>query len=203
MQYLKDDVKHNIMQAALSEFSQHGYLNASMRQIANTAGITPGNIYRYFKNKEELFHELLHPVHEKFLKYLMDIQKEIEENLSLNCLDPMHSIRMVESTILELMQHSNTEFRLMLNQSEGSKYEQVKRDLIDIVVHILRTVLLIKHEVETLPLETSQMAQMTATTLIEGLCLILRDYEDGPTVTRLIDELLHLYTAGFHLKLDK
>ena len=61
MQILKDEVKKSIRQAALSEFKKHGYMKASIRQIADAAGITPGNIYRYFKSKDDLFDELIQP----------------------------------------------------------------------------------------------------------------------------------------------
>ena len=40
MQYLKTDVRNRILEAAEKEFQQNGYLNASIRIIAENAGIS-------------------------------------------------------------------------------------------------------------------------------------------------------------------
>lgn len=58
MQELKDHIKTSILESALQEFLTNGYDGASMRLIALKAGITHGNIYRYFKNKRELYNSV-------------------------------------------------------------------------------------------------------------------------------------------------
>lgn len=49
----------NILRAALKVFSKKGYAGASMRNIAAEAGISVGGVYVYFRNKEELYLNLL------------------------------------------------------------------------------------------------------------------------------------------------
>jgi len=197
MQYLKDDVKNNILNAALSEFLGHGYMNASMRQIANTAGITPGNIYRYFKSKEDLLHELLQPTYEQFLQYLAEIRLNIERTCTKENADPFSYLNMIQNTLLELIKESSSEFRIMLNLSAGSKYEHVKQDLIEFVIQILEQFFLAAPDLSGHMLaEMKVTVRMVSTTLVEGMCMILRDHEDGATVRRLANELLHLYSAG-------
>ena len=44
-----------IKQAALDEFSDKGFLGASLRQIVKNAGVTTGAFYGYFSGKEALF----------------------------------------------------------------------------------------------------------------------------------------------------
>lgn len=46
--------RKNILDAALTIFSDYGYRGASMRMIAEHAGISVGGLYLYFKNKEDL-----------------------------------------------------------------------------------------------------------------------------------------------------
>jgi len=46
--------RKNILDAALTIFSDYGYRGASMRMIAGHAGISVGGLYLYFKSKEEL-----------------------------------------------------------------------------------------------------------------------------------------------------
>ena len=58
-QKLKEELREAIINAAREEFLEHGYEDASMRRIAAKAGITVGNIYRYFRNKEDLSRYIL------------------------------------------------------------------------------------------------------------------------------------------------
>src|SRR5699024_5297556 len=51
----------NIQQAALEEFSEKGFLGASLRQIVKNAGVTTGAFYGYFSSKEALFASIVEP----------------------------------------------------------------------------------------------------------------------------------------------
>lgn len=62
MQYLKDKVREKIYNAAVEEFKNFGYQDASIRNIANNAGISLGNIYRYYANKEALYIAVVQPL---------------------------------------------------------------------------------------------------------------------------------------------
>jgi AcrR family transcriptional regulator len=46
--------RQSILAAATKVFSQKGIASATMAEIASEAGISPGAIYRYFENKEQL-----------------------------------------------------------------------------------------------------------------------------------------------------
>lgn len=58
-QQLKVQVKDRIINSAKEEFAKYSYDNASLRRIAARAHMTPGNLYRYFKNKEELLKSIV------------------------------------------------------------------------------------------------------------------------------------------------
>lgn len=51
--------RKRIIDAAMGVFSMHGYAKASIREIAKIAGISVGGVYLYFKNKEELYINLI------------------------------------------------------------------------------------------------------------------------------------------------
>lgn len=55
MQVLKEDIRGRILTVASQQFGQKGYSKTSIREIAELAGISVGNIYNYFTNKDELF----------------------------------------------------------------------------------------------------------------------------------------------------
>lgn len=74
--------KENIKKAALEAFLKYGYNGASMRMIANEAGISVGGLYLYFKNKEELclflIKEKMDDFSENVRKVLNDIKDPVE-----------------------------------------------------------------------------------------------------------------------------
>lgn len=63
-----------VLKAALELFSRQGYGATTMRQIAEKAGTSLGNVYHHFKNKEEIFATLLN----RYFQVLLD------PNLRLN-----------------------------------------------------------------------------------------------------------------------
>lgn len=48
--------RRSILEAATRVFSEKGVEQATMAEVAAEAGISPGAIYRYFENKQELAH---------------------------------------------------------------------------------------------------------------------------------------------------
>jgi TetR/AcrR family transcriptional regulator len=55
-----------ILKAALKLFSEKGYHNVAMHEIAKEAEFGMGTLYKYFNNKEELYKALINGVAEKF-----------------------------------------------------------------------------------------------------------------------------------------
>ena len=49
----------SILDAALGLFSTQGYRATSMRDVAQKAGVSIGNLYHHFQDKESIFRELL------------------------------------------------------------------------------------------------------------------------------------------------
>lgn len=45
-----------ILRRAADAFREHGFHGAAMRDIARTLGMTPGNLYYYFKGKDDLLY---------------------------------------------------------------------------------------------------------------------------------------------------
>jgi AcrR family transcriptional regulator len=67
-----EETKKNILEAAQSVFTEHGYAQASMRTIAKAAGTSVGGLYLHFRNKEELYLTLM----QDRMKMLNDLTEE-------------------------------------------------------------------------------------------------------------------------------
>ncbi len=70
-QVLKEDIRDRIVKAATNEFFDKGFENSSLRKIARESGITPGNLYRYYDNKEVLYEAIVGESYRKLNAILM------------------------------------------------------------------------------------------------------------------------------------
>ena len=62
--------KQEIMSAALSLFSENGYHNVSMHEIAAKSEFAIGTLYKFFSNKEELYKALIMEQSDRFFDKL-------------------------------------------------------------------------------------------------------------------------------------
>ena len=79
MEEKSSDTLEKIQQAALEEFSEKGFLGASLRQIVKNAGVTTGAFYGYFSSKEALFNALVEPHAAALMGKFMEAQTYIDE----------------------------------------------------------------------------------------------------------------------------
>jgi AcrR family transcriptional regulator len=171
MQILKDDVREKITRAAIREFGEKGYRDSSMRVIAQNAGIVMGNIYRYFKSKEELFNKTVGPVYSHISSMTAQVQAEIEAVKGpWTDEQAIELIRRIYGRILETFSGHGTELMILLDKSAGSVYKDTKKELIGQIESILRTRL--SQEVE---LTDPFICHVIAAAFVEGICVVLRD----------------------------
>ncbi|MEN9935233.1 MAG: hypothetical protein RLZZ387_1812 [Chloroflexota bacterium] len=55
---IRAETRAKIIEAALTQFSEHGYGQTSVRMIAQAAGVSQGLMYSYFTSKEHLLAEI-------------------------------------------------------------------------------------------------------------------------------------------------
>jgi len=75
--------RQEMLQAALSLFSEKGYYSVTMQEIAEKAEFAIGTIYKFFKNKEELYKALIQEAakefHDSILAALNENEDEVEK----------------------------------------------------------------------------------------------------------------------------
>ena len=64
--------KEEILQAAITIFSERGYYSASIADIANLLKIGHGTIYRYYKNKQTIFDAVVNSILQKLATVVQD-----------------------------------------------------------------------------------------------------------------------------------
>ncbi len=65
--------KKEIMEAALKLFSDKGFYNVSVQEIAEASEFGIGTLYSFFKSKEALFEELMNDTSERVLHELLEV----------------------------------------------------------------------------------------------------------------------------------
>ena len=78
MQKLKEDIKQKIIEVGKLRFRREGYENTSMKDIASDAGISTGNIYRYFLTKKHLLNEILKEIEDEIQEFFEKIPSDYE-----------------------------------------------------------------------------------------------------------------------------
>lgn len=79
-QVLKEEIRNRIVEASINEFYEYGFKGSSLRKISKISGITPGNLYRYFENKETLYE---HVVGEAYRKLNFILMKNSDNKLNI------------------------------------------------------------------------------------------------------------------------
>lgn len=72
------DRKDKILETAVKLFNEKGCMKTSTRHIAEELGISVGNLYYYFKNKEDIIIDIYEKYMESISGYLTSIKDEID-----------------------------------------------------------------------------------------------------------------------------
>jgi len=70
----KMDTKHRIMDEALTLFSEKGYANVFVAEIAERVGIKAPSLYKHYKNKQAIFDAIIEEMNKRFLEQAGTLQ---------------------------------------------------------------------------------------------------------------------------------
>jgi TetR/AcrR family transcriptional regulator, cholesterol catabolism regulator len=73
------NTKELLLRVAVDLFSQKGYLDTSIRDIATKAGITSSIIYHYFKDKEEMLFEIIKSTTQDLMQSLRETEEKMKD----------------------------------------------------------------------------------------------------------------------------
>ncbi|MBN1969074.1 MAG: TetR/AcrR family transcriptional regulator [Candidatus Delongbacteria bacterium] len=129
MRVLKNEVKRKILEVAEEDFLDKGFEATSMREIAQKAEVGLSNIYNYFKNKDEIFMEVLRPLLNAIDKLREDHNKE--KFINTNFFNSIELQREATYAYTNLIKKYKKELRILLFKSFGSKLHNFKEEFIN------------------------------------------------------------------------
>lgn len=124
--------RQEILDAALSLFSEKGYHNVTMHEIAERAEFAIGTLYKFFRNKEDLYMALMLGKAEEFNRGLLEAIGKSE--------DEMEKLRSFVKTKRELSQAHLPVIRLYFSEAHGESFNLTAG--LDAELHKRRSVIL-------------------------------------------------------------
>lgn len=118
MKLLKDDIRRRILDVAEEDFLRLGYVGTSVRDIAKAASVGVGNIYCYFKSKDEIFSEVVRPVVRELDDMMQRHHGEVGEDV-MELLDEEY-LRECTLEYVQLVRRQRDLLMILLFRSEGS-----------------------------------------------------------------------------------
>lgn len=130
-QYLKDAVRDRIERAALEVFARKGFRAATVAEIARHAGVSTGNVYRYFPDKTSLFYSVEPQAFvDEFLALLRRRVRALEGVRNLDTLPAGSAFAAVADDLLHFAVANRLRVVLLLGRAEGTRYEPVAGRLV-------------------------------------------------------------------------
>ena len=188
-----------IQQAALDEFSEKGFLGASLRQIVKNAGVTTGAFYGYFSSKEALFASIVEPHAAALMGRFMEAQTSFAELPEEQQPDHMgvESSDCVHWMVDYICQHREP-VKLLLGRSEGTSYEHFVHNMVEVEVeYTLKYMDVLRRLGRDIPELDEQMCHIIASGMFNGIFeIVIHDMPEGRAL-RYVDQLRDFYTAGW------
>lgn len=197
MQYLKDEMRSKITEKALMEFQEKDYSGASIRNIAKNSGTSPGNIYKYFKSKDDLYETLIGSVYFKIMDCMGQFSKvELNEKAETVFYELMGNIML-------LIEESSLELSILLNKSAGSRYENCKSTFICLITEIVSGMISYELASKGKKLKDGFIIYLLSNSMVESISIILMKKEDRAEAKTLILSLIDIVFGNLSEKLSK
>lgn len=192
-QVLKNHIRQSIIDAALSAFADQGYSNTCITEIATRSGVSTGNVYRYFKNKEKLFNEV---IPESFVQTLLDkLRKRIDAypiDVHPSVIPKDSSYSVFSEDLLNFMISNRKQVLILLEGAKGTEHGHFFKKLSAELTNKLMNVLFLNEP------HNFAMMQMLIEKLYENylraIGTILRQFSEP---SEIISSIRHL--SAYHL----
>lgn len=122
VQTRKPETHARVLAAAEQAFAEAGYEGATVAGIAERAGVSTGNVYRYFESKDALFYEVLpDEFPATFLRLVRKRVRALARAQDLTALD--ESARREAEELLRFWIEHRRRVIILLDRAKGSRHQ--------------------------------------------------------------------------------
>lgn len=133
------ETKRLLIESAKAEFMEKGFEKASLRTICKNAGVTTGALYFFFNNKEDLFSVIVEKPYRTLINALIEHYEEHDAMLSSASVSAEIEDAFVpgnhddvEYALVHLLYQNYDAFRLLLEKSQGTRYENCVDEVVEL-----------------------------------------------------------------------
>ena len=192
-QTLKDEVKARIIESAKEEFLENSYERTSMRNIASKSNITVGNLYRYFKSKEELSSFIVGPALNRLQKLILklsgntiNIMEDRDIVLTRDQLRGM--LDTLGDGLVDIYNDHKVEVNILMMRSS------INRNLTEWFANALAQIISSNYDIDINSRELKLLSDSYAESIFSGIRVMLRNNKfDSETLKMLVKIYLESY----------
>jgi AcrR family transcriptional regulator len=127
----KERRKQQIIVAAKRVFSEKGFSKSTMEDIASEAELSPGTLYLYFKNKEELYASLSLRV----LQYMNIRVQHVNDEVGL---DPIQKMGALQEALLDVYDFDSTTIINLFHLQSSETLKNLSPDFLNEINELSR-----------------------------------------------------------------
>ncbi len=194
-----EGVYERLLECGKEEFLAKGYRDASLRVIAANAATSTNSIYVRFRDKEGLFEAIVGPVVEGLTRMFCGIQEDFRGFDAETQKEQVneYSFQGME-TLLDYIYDHFDEFRLLLDASYGTRFQnfvdELSRIEVEYTYKYMETVGCAGVEAGAV---TEEFLHIVTTAYFEGVFEVVRHGMDRETAGKYIGMLERYHAAGF------
>ncbi len=119
------ETREKLLICAKMEFMEKGYMQSSLRNICKNAGVTTGALYFFFRDKEDLFANLVDEPLNQLLQIMNQHYAEemLTEDISVLMNEEDTTDFEATKQIITCMYQNYDAYILIIQKSQGSKFE--------------------------------------------------------------------------------
>lgn len=185
MQVLKPEIREAILRCARELFFERGFEGATMRRVAEDAGLSASNLYKYFQDKDALFEAVVGGYANGFRRGLEATLAHAERDEA----DPRRIEGMV-SGFSRAIDSDPKVFCTLMDRSIGSRYEAYKQECAE---------LLARHFAEGLEANAAMrfLAKVLVTNLLSAVTALALEYGGSGRLEGRMESLFRYHMAGY------
>ena len=196
----KNDTLKQIYRAAMDEFLEKGFADASLRQIVKNAGVTTGAFYGYYSSKEALFTALVEPHAVAVMGIFMRAQTAFSELPEAE--QPSHVGVESSDCIKEMLDYvyQNLEpFKLLVCKAQGTGYEDFIHNMVEIEVEATRRFMdVLRRQGREVPDLDDQLCHIIASGMFHGMFEVVVHDMPYDRAKHYVQQLQDFFLAGWH-----
>jgi AcrR family transcriptional regulator len=197
IQTKKDDVNRRIEDAALAVFATKGFVGTTMADIAREAGLSVGNIYRYYRSKDVLFYSVLSPDFVCDFTSQIGMKMKTADGVELDKVKEFKPMQIRDEAFKTFFADNRLRIVILFVHAAGTQYEGFRKDLVNFTID---TALRYLHTASGKPVDLTpakrQVLQFIYDNMYGAIASILARFETREDVAAAYDCFFDYHYMG-------